>query len=151
MTTRTTVLQRTTEERISAIADRYEIELLEVALADNPIDFEILVRLGELYSRVGRYQDGLAIDLRLVALAPLDPIVHYNLACSLSLTGQVDEAMREILTAIRHGYNELDHLLTDPDLAGVRRHASFPEILRRFGEHEGAGRPDSTASAPPAE
>src|SRR5262245_20319422 len=113
MTTRRVSLHPHTEQRIAALADGYEIELLEAALSENAGDFDVLCRLGELYSRVGRHHDGLALDLRLVGMAPLDPIVHYNLACSLALTGQADDAMREILRAIRLGYDELDHLLAD--------------------------------------
>jgi len=78
-----------TRDAIDLLAHRYERELLEEVVRVNPQDIETLIRLGELYSRSGRLREGLSVDLRLVTLAPVDPIVRYNLACSLSLTGRV--------------------------------------------------------------
>ena len=36
--------------------------------------------------RRSRFEDGLSVDRRLARLCPSDPLVHYNLACSFSLT-----------------------------------------------------------------
>lgn len=130
MTSRKAALHPMTEARIAALADHYEIDLLEEALRDDPSDFDVLVRLGELYSHVGRHQDGLVVDLRLVGMAPLDPIVHYNLACSLTLTGQVEDAICEMRKAVRLGYDELDHLMADTDLTPLREHEAFLDIVR---------------------
>lgn len=122
-------------EAVEEIADRYEQELLEIALESNPDDLEILVRLGELYPRLGRARDGLLVDRRLVALAPRDPIVRYNLACSLSLVGEPEAACQALREAIKLGYDDLDHLLTDPDLEQARHHPHFHDVLRLFERH----------------
>jgi tetratricopeptide (TPR) repeat protein len=129
MPSRPYVWQTKTEESIAAIADRCELDMLEIARREGAEDLETLARLGELYSRVGRYLDGLAIDVRLATIAPDDPIVRYNLACSLSLTHQVDAAIGCLTEAIRLGYDDLEHLLADDDLAPVRAHPSFQVVL----------------------
>jgi tetratricopeptide (TPR) repeat protein len=129
---RPVALNAQTLDRLSRIAEHWEIDLLEAALPAAPDDFEVLVRLGELYSRVGRHLDGLAVDLKLVAMAPLDPMVHYNLACSLALTGQVEPAIGELRSAIRLGYDEVEHLMKDADLVAVRCHPGFPDLLRQL-------------------
>jgi tetratricopeptide (TPR) repeat protein len=135
------VCQAKTEESIAAIADRCEIQLLEVARRNGAEDLETLARLGELYSRVGRYLDGLAIDVRLVALAPDDPIVRYNLACSLALTHQVDAAVDSLNQAIHLGYDDLEHLLEDDDLALVRTHPAFQSTIVLLRESAARQRP----------
>lgn len=136
MPSRPLLLPKKTQQSVAAIADRCEIELLELALAQNADDFEVLARLGELYSRVGRLAEGLAIDIRLVGMAPRDPIVHYNLACSLALTRQSDAALTALSEAIRLGYNDLDHLLDDADLRSLHGIAGFRELLALLGHQE---------------
>lgn len=136
MPSRPLLLPQKTQESIAAIADRCEIELLEVALTQNGEDFEVLARLGELYSRVGRLSEGLALDIRLVGMAPRDPIVHYNLACSLALTRQTDAAITALAEAIRLGYDDLEHLLADADLNSLHSMVEFKDLLGRLGHQE---------------
>jgi len=133
MPLRPLLIEPKTQESIAAIADRCEIELLELALMENARDFDVLARLGELYSRVGRLTEGLAIDIRLVGMAPRDPIVHYNLACSLALTRQVDAAVSSLQEAVRLGYDDLDHLLEDDDLKSLHGLAAFRDLLDELG------------------
>ena len=120
------------QEAVEAVGDRYEQALLELALERNPDDIEILARLGELYPRLGHAERGLAMDRRLVVLAPRDPLVRYNLACSLSLVGEAEEACKALGKAIQLGYDDLDHMLSDPDLRCARAHPMFQDVLRLF-------------------
>jgi hypothetical protein len=109
----------------------FEIELLEVAARGARDNMDVLVRLGELYSRAGRIREGLAVDLRLVTLAPQDPIVLYNLACSFALWGKAETALRTLELALGCGYDDDGHLLRDPDLISVRALPEFEDYLAR--------------------
>jgi Flp pilus assembly protein TadD len=120
--------------RLDRLADRHERDLLELALIASPGDFQILVRLGELYPRLGLLDESLRIDRKLVVMAPDDPVVRYNLACSLALTGDLPAAFTALREAIRRGYSDLAHLLQDPDLAIVRQSTRFVEILRLLNQ-----------------
>lgn len=123
-------LDETTRRRISETADRHELELLELALVESPDDFETLARLGELLTRRGRVTEGLEMDRRLVRLAPTDPIVRYNLACSHSLAGAPEESCAALEEAVRLGYVDLDHMMEDDDLANARAHPLFADVVR---------------------
>ena len=90
----------------------------------------MLESLGNAYTRCGRIEDGLAVDRRLVAIIPKSPIAHYNLACSLSLLGKIDEAIESLEHAVRLGYNDFDYLEHDPDLANVRRDGRYRSLIR---------------------
>ena len=46
----------------------------------------------------------------------------YNVACSLSRSGHVDRALQVLSGAIDRGWNQLDQLDRDPDLAAARAH-----------------------------
>jgi hypothetical protein len=48
--------------------------------------------LGDDYTRRGKFKAGLDVDTRLAKLRPDDALVYYNLACSYSLTSQMDAA-----------------------------------------------------------
>ena len=107
----------------------FEIAFYEGILAQQPDFVENLVALGDAYTRVGRYAEGLAIDQRLAGLRPDDPMVLYNLACSYSLLGKLDQALSAIQSAVTAGYDEWDFMMTDADLAALRADARFKEYL----------------------
>lgn len=123
-------LSRTTRERIADAGRRFEIAILELRILDRPDDPAALLQLGELYSRARRFGDALAMDLRLVAIAPVDPSVRYNLACSQAQTGDRDGALRSLGDAVRLGYRDLKHMTRDPDLATVRELPGFESVLQ---------------------
>lgn len=108
------------------------VELDTATLSHDPNDVEALIRLGETYTRRGRYQDGLAIDRRLVALLPEDDTAHYNLACSLALTGDPDGAFAALEQAVALGYHAVEHLLTDDDLQALHRDPRWDALLARL-------------------
>ena len=105
-----------------------EILFMEGLLQRDPGQIEALQILGDDYTRRGRFQDGLLIDQRLARLRPRDALVHYNLACSYSLTRQCDLAAQALDTAINLGYNDFDWMARDPDLQPLREHAGYKKI-----------------------
>jgi len=103
----------------------FEIRFYEQILQRNPKFIQALECLGEAYTRRGFYQEGLSIDRRLAVLCPDSPMVYYNFACSLSLTADVDGALKALQRAVLLGYDDLRYLLKDPDLENVRKDARF--------------------------
>jgi tetratricopeptide (TPR) repeat protein len=71
-----------------------EILFLEGSFRRDPAYIEALQILGDDYTRRGRFAEGLKIDERLSRLRPDDAVVHYNLACSYSLTEQIEAGLR---------------------------------------------------------
>lgn len=113
-------------------ADRVEIGFLESIAARCPRDAEVMKALGDLYTRVGRVSDGLAIDLELVRLCACDPVVWYNLGCSHALSGEKDAAFGALTKAIELGYADVECLRKDGDLANLRDDARFEELCVRL-------------------
>lgn len=120
------------DEAIEAAFLDFLIELDEAVLDDHPDDVEALGRLGETYTRRGRHADGLAIDRRLVALQPEDETAHYNLACSLALTGDLDGAFAALEAAVTHGYADVPHLQADDDLGALRGDPRWQSLVDRL-------------------
>jgi len=97
-----------------------------------PQHIGLLVRLGELYSRLQWLDKGLEVDRLLVRLHPTEPIYHYNLACSHSLLGEVDEAFAALSRAISLGYDNLSFLRQDEDLANLKQDRRFGRLIAQL-------------------
>lgn len=97
---------------------------------------EVIEILGGLYTRVGRINDGLAMDRRLVQLCPENATAHYNLACSLALKGRATDALRTLRRAIALGYADAEWMREDPDLQSLHGHPAFERLLRELAAGE---------------
>ena len=109
-----------------------EILFLEGVVQRDSRYIEALQILGDDYTRRDRFQDGLRIDERLCRLRPRDPMVHYNLACSYSLTLQCDLAAEALNAAINLGYDDFNWMARDPDLQPLREHAGYKKIQAKI-------------------
>jgi len=110
--------------------DRVEIEFLEAVRRRCPGKVDVLHALGDLYTRVGRYEEGLRIDEQLVRRQPGDPYAWYNLACSHALLGQRREALAALRRAVELGYDDYEWMMQDQDLASLRGLDEFRDLVR---------------------
>jgi tetratricopeptide (TPR) repeat protein len=108
-----------------------EIAFMEGLAGRDPGYVEALLILAEDYTRRERFVEGLRIDERLCQLRPQDPMVHYNLACSHSLTGQLDLAVEMLKKAFHLGYADFEAMAKDPDLKNIREHPEYKKICVR--------------------
>lgn len=109
----------------------FEIFFYEGLIKENPNYADALVPLGDAYTKRGLYEKGLEVDLKLVKLRPLDPIVHYNLACSYSLSKKTDLALSALEKAIRLGYSDFEFMNKDPDLENVKRDSRYLTLTKK--------------------
>ena len=98
----------------------------------HPQNLEALAELAHVLTRMGRLEEGLAADLRLAELAPENPTVHYNLACSLALLGRSEPALDALERAVELGYDDPVHLQADDDFETLREDPRFRRILDRL-------------------
>ena len=101
-------------------ARRIEVEFLEAVRVRLPAHPAVVESLGCLYTEMGRYQDGLAADRRMVQMDPASPTAWYNLACSLALTGQAEAAFAALEKAVALGYDDAEWMQDDDDFAPIR-------------------------------
>lgn len=105
-----------------------KIQFMEGIVRRDPDYVEALQLLGDHYTQRGKYQHGLKVDEQLSRLEPGNPLVFYNLACSYSLTGEVDLAAHALNKALALGYRDFKWLAKDPDLRTLRKHPVFRSI-----------------------
>jgi tetratricopeptide (TPR) repeat protein len=105
-----------------------EIGFMEGIIKRDPRYVEALQILGDDYTRRGKYVAGLKVDEKLAQLRPDDSLVHYNLACSYSLTDQFEQAVAALEKALSLGYRDFKWLAKDPDLDKLREHPLYERI-----------------------
>ena len=117
----------------TAMSDKFEfeIEFFESILRKDTNNIEVIEILGELYTRIKRYSEGLKLDRKLVRLKPENPTAHYNLACSYALLERRAEAVRSLKDAIEKGYNDFKWMMQDQDLKGLHIYTKFKQILEK--------------------
>jgi hypothetical protein len=63
-------------------------------------------------------------------------LVHYNLACSFSLTEEYRKAANALRKAIHYGYRDFDHLRKDSDLEPLRQQETYAALKQEIAELE---------------
>jgi tetratricopeptide (TPR) repeat protein len=107
----------------------FEIEFFEQILKHYNKHLEVMELLAGLYNQAGQFDKAIKIDRRIVRLDPKNPDAHYNLACSLALNGKIKEALETLMFAVVCGYNDLQWLLKDPELAALQALPEFQAVV----------------------
>ncbi len=112
----------------------FEVDFFEALVAQDENFIDALIPLGDAYTKLGEHEKGLHVDLKLSRLRPYDPTVHYNLACSFSLLGEIESASEALEKSVRLGYTDIKHMLQDPDMKNLIDDDEFPDFLERLLE-----------------
>ena len=107
----------------------FEIKFYEDLVAKKKDFLQALMALGDIYTKRGFYEKGLAIDKKLTRMRPEDPTILYNLACSYSLVNNINQAYNVMKLAIDCGYDDFHHLEKDHDLANLLKDERFQSYL----------------------
>ena len=110
-------------------AYRRAYQVAEDHLALNPDDPRAFTMCAVALCRTGRPEQGLACAQRAVAVDPEDAGVCYNVACLYALEGWVDDAIRCLEDAFRHGFANREWVEHDPDLDALRADPRFQALL----------------------
>ncbi|MBC8206140.1 MAG: tetratricopeptide repeat protein [Kiritimatiellales bacterium] len=110
-------------------ADTQELEFLESIARRLPEDTEVLRALADLYTRTGDYTEGLRIDERLSHLCAEEPLVWYNLGCSLALMERIEDALEALSRAVELGYDDYEWMKKDSDLTTLHGEPRFESML----------------------
>lgn len=122
-------MKKNTKGTGSSRADTQELEFLENIARRLPEDTEVLRALADLYTRTGDYAEGLRIDERLSHLCSEQPLVWYNLGCSLALVNRKDDALDALSRALELGYDDYEWMKKDNDLTSLHGDPRFESML----------------------
>jgi len=117
------------ENQEGSRAAEQELQFLQAVARRLPQDTGVMRALGDLYTRTGAYAEGLQMDERLSRLCAEDPLVWYNLACSLALSARTDDAFDALTRAVELGYDDYEWMKKDSDLLSLHGDARFESLL----------------------
>lgn len=116
--------------------DGCELRFLESLHRRCPDNIHLLRALGDLYTRGGRIQEGLKVDLQLAKFCKTESEVWYNLGCSYSLNGDYDGAFEALYKALELGYSDAEWVERDSDLEAIREDPRYPLLVQRMRKVE---------------
>ena len=90
---------------------------------------EALHALALIYSEQGRYDDALATLEKLVRAHPGDSDALYNTACIHAKRGRTEQAVQALEQAVARGFDNIELIRTDPDLANIRHTPYYRELV----------------------
>lgn len=61
---------------------------------------------------------------------------YYNMTCYYSLTGDAPKALEYLETALKKGFDDFDHISTDPDIELARKSEGFDALIRKYTRKE---------------
>ena len=110
----------------------FELDFFAAILQRRPEFVETLKAHAKNVAHVNRHVEGLQVDRQIARLRPLDSLARYNLACSLVLNRNHDEAIDELRRAIELGYRDFAFMKQDRDLDSIRKDPRFRALMREF-------------------
>ena len=84
-----------------------------------------------IYFELGDRAEGMRWVDNALRVDPLDPGVHYNVACTLAVAGENERALDHVERAMELGFAGMKWLASDPDLIGIRDHPRFQEAIKK--------------------
>jgi tetratricopeptide (TPR) repeat protein len=82
--------------------------------------------------QIGEVDQALELTDRSIAATPDDPGVYYNAACLYAQINRIGEALDGLARAVELGFSQKNWIENDPDLASLRKHPRYHEILDRI-------------------
>ncbi len=138
--------------------------------AEKPESRETLNKKAVDALQAKKYDDGIALLMKILETAPKDSNTAYNLACAYSLKGEVDKGFEWLGKAADWGWgtgtgtlvgttaqtSNLEMTKTDPDLANLRKDPRWDPMIERIGKAgpkgadatKAAGAPNSASYVP---
>ena len=121
------------EQTVGDLALDFEFNFYVSLYKKLPNDKRLISILAELYTRHGEIEKGLELDRKLVEIDESNATAHYNLACSLSLVENFEEAICALRKSISLGYCDFNWMLEDQDLQALRATEYFMQLKRDLG------------------
>ncbi len=101
------------------------------AQAQQPLAQEELLEQGNRLYQQKSYAESAALYAQAAPLpGTLKATAYYNAACSFALAGQADNAMEQLLLALKAGFYNEAHLQKDTDLEILHQHPQWQQALQ---------------------
>jgi Flp pilus assembly protein TadD len=101
---------------------------LTLVSEEDPKRLEAWLGLGWCLKRLGQLDEAIGILKQGLVASPQQPILHYNLACYLSLDGKVLAAIEHLTQAIASDGRFRELMEVEPDFDPIRKDPRFAAV-----------------------
>ncbi|MDZ4810320.1 MAG: tetratricopeptide repeat protein [Bacteroidota bacterium] len=105
---------------------------LSQAVKLDPNSATAALNLGLVYHSLQRYDPAIESIQNAIRLDPAKPKNYFTLACSYALNNKPDIAISYLRQAYEKGYKNVEALITDTDLAGLKDNKDFQALLDKY-------------------
>jgi len=98
-------------------------------LKNKPKDLYLLKRLASLYYVKGEFGKALENYMNIFSVTPDDSSICYNIACLYALKNNKKESVKWLKMAIKKGYNNFQHMISDKDLTLIRETKYYNQLI----------------------
>jgi tetratricopeptide (TPR) repeat protein len=105
---------------------------LNAAVRLDPNSASANLNLGVVYHAMQRYDSAIVYIQNAIRLDPGKPKNYYTLACSYALANKPEQAIQYLRQAYEKGYKNVDNLVSDPDLSGLKDNKEFQALLDKY-------------------
>ena len=98
----------------------------------NPDDVRALYLGATVQIKLGNKKLGLEWCNKALELEPEDTAVLYNVVCSYSLLGKIEEAIELLGRAVDGGFGQIEWIDNDSDLDPLRDNPNFRALLKKL-------------------
>ncbi len=106
--------------------------MIKAILNKNPKNAVGYSELGRHYLKTQQVEKAIESLKTAIELDSVNIIYPYNLACGFALKGDTSNALEWLEKSIQIGYQNYDHIQTDPDLESIRGTESFNQIMEKY-------------------
>jgi tetratricopeptide (TPR) repeat protein len=90
------------------------------------------LNLGLLYHSGQRYDSAIHYIQNAIRLDPTKAKSYYQLACSYALSNKPEQAIQNLKLAYEKGYKNVENLVADPDLSGLKNYKEFQTLVEKY-------------------
>lgn len=102
------------------------------ALNLDPTSANASLNLGLIHHTMQQYDSAIFYIQNAIRLEPTRARTYYQLACSYALNEKPEQAILYLRQAFERGYKNVENLLADSDLYGLREYKEFQALLDKY-------------------
>ena len=105
---------------------------LSTAVRLDPNSSSASLNLGVVFHAMQRYDSAIVYIQNAIRMDPSKPKNYYTLACSYALANKPEQAIQYLRQAYDRGYKNVENLVSDPDLSGLKNYKEFQALLDKY-------------------
>ena len=114
----------------AAAAYRHSSDLVDAHLELNPEDTRALILGAIVNANLGRSERAIEFADRALTVDRDDPMLLYNVACTYSRLGKIDQSLDALEHAVEKGWGDRAWIEHDSDLESIRESPRYKALMQ---------------------